>query len=511
MATTKKHKEILVDVPAAEEPAPEKPAKKPAKAAAKPAKEAPAKKAPAEEKPVEEAAPEQPVVEEPVAEEPVPEEPAPEEPVAEEPAPVEPVVAEPAAEPLPEEPAPEEPAEPLPEEGEPVPAEAVAKPEHRISANGLRWIYFLISLVYLGLTGLLVVVFQTNFTVFGTTVDMAFAQSVVTKIKHIGDLVTEEQIGLFATLACVLFYAAYAITIAIRAIIGLVHFFCLLGQPKYKKVERRFRKASRNFAHILGYTMIIFLFQVATGTAWSLGLTVTLILMAVFFLGQSAWGNYLLLKEKGEFSLKNYLLEFIPMVTFMAFGAGITAIANSPYLLHGYEAIQLVSTINGKNMTTVLPEMIVIFAAAILRLIATLLGLTYVEKALAYYPYNDFKDAKKGQPIIQKKAMPKTIAIVILLVISIIAFNMYGVYATKMDMYMDGFLGGGLALLASIAMFVAGKMDTPKEDEEEEDEEEGKKKSKKKSKKKDDDEDEEDEEPKKSKKKKKDEDEDDDD
>lgn len=373
--------------------------------------------------------------------------------------------------------------EPAPNAEAPAVNEPVAKAEepgaegddglnrkHRVSNNAMRWIFFALVLVFIGLA-ILVQSLHVSYTAFGNMVDSTNVQSYVNILT--GGPGVEVGMRTVLTLLIGVAWVIGSIISLIRLIMLLVNFFGFLtGAKNRKKLIRRFRSAMKNLAHQVGYFFVFDMLLCATGTLLPVSAIVEIIILFALIL--AGWANRELYREVTDKGI-----DWRRLLPELAFLGGYVLIlvlvvvrfANRDVMSHLPAKFGEMDGASGSQVSTLMPPLIEQIFGAAFAIVAMVVGLTMVTSFAAYYPYNDQKKEKVELPHCQSALLPKSIVMTVFAILSGVAFYLGGFLADIQATIMYCLIPV-LVLLMVIAMRVAYNLDHPAEKEEKAEEEE---------------------------------------
>ena len=426
----------------------------------------------------------------------VPEEAQPQEAPVEEPKEEKPEEVQPQEAPA-EEPKEEKPEETPVEENAPV----VAKKRKKMSNNGLRWLYFGLVGLFLVLAGYVVGSHQ-SIDCFGLSFNTTTAQSFIDFYSNITSATIATIAPHFLVSALVIAWGVISIIFVVRYIKLIVRFISLAagGCAKRKRVEKKFRKAEKDFVKIIGMYFVFDLILVSCGAAVSAVFVFEACLLITFFLANTCLTRWRECYNSEEgFRAKTYLASIAPAAGYLFAAILAVVIFVSPVLSRSLDLFLAFGNFQSPTQNQIIWAAIS-FAGIGTWLAALLVGGNFAAKVAVFYPQNDIKASTKPGAI-ERSVLGKAIAVLIIVFIANYCFYFAGNFGTAWlaNGMLDVFTGGGILAISLLALAICMRVSynnaNPKKSEEddEDDEEEAERKKKKKAKKAKEEDDEDDE------------------
>lgn len=354
----------------------------------------------------------------------------------------------------------------------------VEKQSKGLPAIALRFIYFAVALALFALAGITVYYkVNTPYTVFGIEGSPKgvadYVQGLIDTFKSGSTPSADTILRLIGFLAVNVYELVILIIAAVYVIILIVKLIIYASRNRDKeKLLVAFHRIEQSVVKVIFLFFIFDCFIKVAGGIPSKGFVLELVVLPLILVGNSL--HKLLVEEfSGEgFDVQKLIYGLLEMVFLVGICAAVY-FGLSKEVFFGDFINEFLSLIKSGSGVSPSMEFFLSMGGAIVRLVGYFLALSMLKPLIMYYPFNDKKGYEKASYDCTSSLLGKSIAALVLYLIS--GFVLY--YVGKFESIKDAILAGPLMLVAimgaAIALMIAHKANKPaKKDEEENKEEE---------------------------------------
>ena len=355
----------------------------------------------------------------------------------------------------------------------------VEKQSKGLPAIALRFIYFAVALALFALAGFIVYYkVNTPYTVFGIEGSPKgvadYVQGFVDTFKSGSTPQADVIIRLLAFLGVNVYELVILIIAAVYVIILIIKLIVYASKNRDKeKLLVAFHRIEQSVVKVLFLFFIFDCFIKVAGGIPSKGFVLELVVLPLILVGNSL--HKLLVEEfSGEgFDVQKLIYGLLEMVFLVGICAAVY-FGLSKEVFFGDFINQFLSLIKSGSGFAPSMEFFIYMGGAIVRLVGYFLALSMLKPLIMYYPFNDKKGYEKASYDCTSSLLGKSIAALVLYLISSGVFYYVGKFESIKDAIVAGPLMLAAIMGAAIALMIAHKANKPAKNDKEENKEEEK-------------------------------------